>query len=114
SCHTAHCPLGNPPNPNDPFTLLCKCHETPIVGVGGETTMCNRICCDPCLHECDCPPGAAACKPKHARGLARRSAVREGSCGGTLCCGPNEYCASPARGKCCPENPRKDLCTGQD
>jgi hypothetical protein len=113
SCHEAHCPLGHPPNPNDPYTLLCKCNEKPT-GSPVEPLMCNQICCDPCVHECECLPGAVRCKPKSGvRGLTRRSSAREGSCG-TLCCGPDEYCANPARSKCCPDNPRKDYCSATD
>jgi len=95
-CHTAKCPLGHPPDPNDPFTKLCKCHEKPIVGVGGETTMCNRICCDPELHRCVCPPGAAGCQCKQP-------------CGPDLhqCCSDDEFCSNPAKEE---GNPRLGLC----
>jgi hypothetical protein len=106
SCHTAHCPSGNPPDPDDPYTLLCKCNEKPT-GSPIEPTMCNKICCDPCQHECECLPGAVRCKPKAG---AVAGAVHCGS----KCCGNNEYCANAARSKCCPDNPRKDYCDATD
>ena len=83
ACHKARCP-GSPPSPADPYTLLCKCNEKPIQGVGGETTICNWLCCDPKHYECVCEPGQATCKPKPC----------EEQCG-EKCCREGEYCASP-------------------
>jgi hypothetical protein len=98
SCHKLKCPQGS----DTRSTLPCKCNEKPIIGVGGETTMCNFRCCDPVREECVCLPDGAACGRKKC----------PEPCGGDKCCEDDEFCAHAPSQLCCKKG--EEVCGNRD